>query len=197
VNVSPGDDANVGGPWRLARLVAGIVLGLALVAYVAAVITGRVPAGQRISIADLAVLVVGIAIVAVLLRPQMLDVVQLLEVGNVRLQLRDLRDQQQTQRRELDDIRFVLRMLVTDNERKHLENLAAGRTSYRLSINLPAELRRLRGVDLIRSKRGVSELPPNETFDLSNFVELTERGRDYLERSAEESVGAEHRLPQR
>jgi hypothetical protein len=191
VSVLPDDQASAGSPWRVARLVAGIVLGLALIAYVAGVVTGRIPTGQRVSISDLAVLVVGIAIVVLLLRPQLLDVVQLLEIGNVRLQLRDLRDQQQTQRHELDEIRFVLHMLVTENERRHLQNLDAGRTSeYRFSIGLPAELRRLRGIDLVKSKRGVFELPTKETFDLNDFVELTDRGRDYLRRSAERAAGA-------
>ena len=190
MKVSRDDQASAAGLWRLARVVAGTVLGLALVAYITAVITGRVPAGQRISIGDLAVLVVGITVVVLLLRPQMLDIVQLVEVGNVKLQLRDLRDQQQVQRRELADIRFLLRMLVTDNERRHLQNLDAGTTSdYRFSSGLPAELRRLRSADLIRSKRYVYQLPTDATFDLSDFVELTDRGRDYLMRSAEGSVG--------
>lgn len=190
MKVSRDDQASAAGLWRLARVVAGTVLGLALVAYITAVITGRVPAGQRISIGDLAVLVVGITVVVLLLRPQMLDIVQLVEVGNVKLQLRDLRDQQQVQRRELADIRFLLRMLVTDNERRHLQNLDAGTTSdYRFSSGLPAELRRLRSADLIRSKRYVYQLPTDATFDLGDFVELTDRGRDYLMRSAEGSVG--------
>jgi hypothetical protein len=188
----PDEHSRVGTPWLLARLITGTALGLALVAYVAAVVAGRIPPGQRVSIADLAVIVVGTAMVVLLLRPQLLDIVQLFEVGNVRFQLRDLRKQQQTQMQELDDIRFLLRLLVTDNERKHLKNLDAGTTSsYRNSVGLPAELRRLRGVDLIRSKRGVWEIPNEGTFDLSDFVELTDRGRDYLSRSPEGSMGTD------
>jgi hypothetical protein len=45
---------------------------------------------------------------------------------------------------------------------------------------MQAELRRLRAISLIRSKRYIAEMPDHE-FNLSDWVELTDRGREYLQ----------------
>jgi len=72
-----------------------------------------------------------------------------------------------------------IQAVVTGNERKHLENLLAGSTSnYRRSGSLQTELRRLREIGLISSKRYIGEMP--QEFDLSDWVELTDRGYAYL-----------------
>jgi KAP family P-loop domain len=76
---------------------------------------------------------------------------------------------------------------VTRNERKHLENLLAGSTSnYRRSGSLQTELRRLREIGLITSKHYIAEMP--KEFDLSDWVELTDRGYAYLSRRDESST---------
>lgn len=73
---------------------------------------------------------------------------------------------------------------LTGNERKHLENLRVGSTSnYSRNEFLQTDLRRLREMGLIKSKRNISEMP-NE-FDLSDWVELTDRGYDYIRRQYE------------
>jgi KAP family P-loop domain len=73
---------------------------------------------------------------------------------------------------------------MTINELKHLKNLHMGSTSnYQLSESLQAELRRLRSIGLITSKRVISEMP--DEFDLGEWVELTGRGEDYLRRWGE------------
>ncbi len=73
---------------------------------------------------------------------------------------------------------------MTINELKHLKNLHMGSTSnYRLSESLQAELRRLRSIGLITSKRAIYEMP--DEFDLGEWMELTGRGEDYLRRWGE------------
>ena len=165
---------------RSLRFILGLVLAVALVAYVVAIVTDTVPPAQRVSVADLAVVLVVVALVALLIWPQALDRIQIFEVGGIKVQVRELEHQ-------LDEVRFVLRMLVTDHERDHLLNLESNHTSkYQLSDGLQAELRRLRAADLIRSKRYIHDMPGDgASFDLSEFVELTDRGRDYLRRMRE------------
>ena len=73
---------------------------------------------------------------------------------------------------------------ATINELKHLKNLNVGSTSnYQRGQLLQAELRRLRSIGLIASKRRISEMP--DEFDLSEWVELTGRGKDYIRRWGE------------
>jgi hypothetical protein len=80
-----------------------------------------------------------------------------------------------------DEIRFVLESLVTATELAHLKNLGKGSTSkYRRNDSLQAELRRLRSIGLIKSKRYIADMPAE--FDLAEWVELTDRGADYLRR---------------
>lgn len=68
---------------------------------------------------------------------------------------------------------------LTDAERKHLQNLHTGSTSkYKRSNWLQEELRHLRALGLITTKRYVAEMPSE--FDLAEWAELTDRGHDYL-----------------
>ena len=85
---------------------------------------------------------------------------------------------------ELDE-RFVLRLAVTDSERVHLENLHVGSNlDYERNPSVQAELRHLRGLGLIRAKRYIGEMP--EHFNLSEWVELTDQGNEYLRRTSEQ-----------
>jgi hypothetical protein len=73
---------------------------------------------------------------------------------------------------------------LTSNELKHLQNLHMGSTSnYQRSELLQAELRRLRSMGLITSKRPICGVP--DEFDLSEWVELTGRGESYIRRWGE------------
>jgi hypothetical protein len=166
----------------LVRFTIGGLVGLLITAYVVAVIAGTISPSRQVSIADLGVIVIGLAAIAILVRPQLVRNIQIFELGTVRVQLRDLQDTQKDQKQELDELRFTLNLLVTDSERKHLENLDTGRTSgYKRNDWLQAELRRLRSIGLITSARYISEMPAE--FDLREWgVELTPYGTEYLRR---------------
>lgn len=171
--------------WPALRFAAAGFVALLLVAYVVAIVMGKISANRHINLADFAIIVIGFVIISVLFRPQLARYVQRFEFGTFRFELRDqLREIQDTQRghgQEINEIRFVLEALVTSKELEHLKHLAHGPTAnYQRHESLQAELRRLRSIGLINSKRYIAQMP--ERFDLSEWVELTDRGADYLRR---------------
>jgi hypothetical protein len=153
--------------WRIIiRLVLALILVLLLAAYLLAGVAGWMPATQKIGLGDVAPTTVVLIIVIFLIQPGLIDRIQLFEIGNVKVQLRGLRS-------GLDEIRFVLTMIVTDEERKHLEKLDSGRAAnYYRREELLAELRRLRAIALIKSKKYLKDIPAGKQFDLSDFVEF-------------------------
>jgi len=174
----------------LLRFTVGGLVGLLIAAYVAAVIAGVISANHQIGIAGLGVIVTGLAAIALLIRPQFIRNIQIFELGTLKVQLRDLQDTQKGQKKELDDLRFYLTLMVTDRERTHLENLGAGKTSgYKRTDWLQSELRHLRAIGLITSKKYIHDMPSE--FDLSAWgVELTPYGSEYLRRWKETSHSA-------
>jgi hypothetical protein len=170
------------------RQTVGWLVTLSVAVYLAAVITGRLPAAQKLGVSDLAVVVIGGLVLGILWQPQLLDRVSHLKVGSVlEFQLEQLERHQQTQKQELDDLRFALTLLLTADELRHLRNLEKGvTTGYSGTPAVRYELRRLRAIGLIESKRYIHDLRDSDDFDLSDFVELTDRGRYYLHRIRQE-----------
>lgn len=166
------------------RLIAAVVI-LIVASYVVGIVFGLVPEKQKLGGADLGVLVVGVAVVALLVRPDFLDRLTHVKVGNVEVELQKLQRDQQKQRNELDDVRFVLTLLLQGNELQHLRSLQSGNTQGVVgSHELRTELRRLRTLGLIQNlgTSKMADLTDNGRFDLGKIVELTERGREYMER---------------
>jgi hypothetical protein len=170
---------------RLQRFMLAGFIGILLVAYVAAILSGKISASRQFTIADLIVVVIAVITIGIVIWPESLRNIQELGIGGLsvkmRSQMRDLQDTQRNHQKQLDQLRFTLYLLVTDNERRHLENLHQGTTvNYKRNEWLQAELRRLRTIGLITSKRFISGMP--EEFNLSDWVALTERGHEYLRR---------------
>lgn len=178
----PGDKRSEKKKRPLLRVTVGVIVGLLVVAYVTAVIAGAISANHQISVAGLGVIVIGLAAIGILIRPQLLSNVQIFELGTLKVRLRDLQGMQVDQKKELDELRFTLNLLVTEAERNHLENLDTGSTAgYKKTDVLQAELRRLRSLGLITSKHWISDMP--DSFDLHEWgVELTPPGTEYLRR---------------
>jgi hypothetical protein len=171
--------------WLLFRFAASSLVGLLLFGYIAAVVTGKISASRQISLADVGIIAIGVVAISIVLRPQLVRNIRRFEFGSLRLELRDklrdLQDTQQDQRRDLDEVRFTLEALVTEDELRHLEHLAKGsHSTYKRNESLQAELRRLRSIGLIKSMRNIWEMP--DEFDLAEWVALTDRGIDYLRR---------------
>ena len=170
------------------RYIAAVVVVLTICAYMIAIVSGRIPQGQKIAGAEISLSVLAAVVVSVMLRPGLLDRLTHFKFGGVELDwLQKLQEDQQKQRDELDGVRFVLTLLLKPQEREHLANLEKGNTQYHGNEIVCAELRNLRTLGLIQNRkdRTIAEIARMRSFDLKDIVELTPRGRYYLERLEE------------
>jgi hypothetical protein len=177
----PSDEAPRHRPY--ARYVIAIAVLLFVLLYSIGIIAGKVPPQRKLVGADVAILLVGVLLAAVLLQPEILDRLTHFKLGSLEFELQRLQSNQKNQQNELDDVRFALTLLLMDRERGHLSKLKSGDTrDYVGSHDLRTELRRLRTLGLIASlpDRAVSEIKDGQKIDLAGFVTLTERGNQYL-----------------
>jgi hypothetical protein len=168
--------------WLVLREAVAAIVVIAVGAYVVTIVNGTIKPDQKLGIADVAVIVVGIGAATVIALPQLAGSIQSINIGDLKLELREIKYHQQVQKEEIDRIRLALELAATDAERKHLMNLDSPRpnVTYRGDQNLKIELRHLRSLELIRSKQYIGSIPDGRDFDLREFVELTQRGKDYL-----------------
>jgi hypothetical protein len=167
------------------RLLIAIAVVLTVAAYIVGIVAGWIPVQRKLTTADVGLILVAGVATSVLLRPDVLHYLAHIKLGIFEADLRDLREGQRVQQKELDDIRLVLTLLVQRHEQNHLENLEkAGPALYDGNHNVRSELRRLRTLGLIQNlkNRGISELKDGTKHDLKEIVQLTERGKYYLER---------------
>jgi hypothetical protein len=90
-----------------------------------------------------------------LLRPELLGRISHLKLRELELDwLQKLEEGQRKQGDELDDVRFVLTLLLQQSELEHLRNLEKGNTLYQGNEAICNELRKLRTLGLYpKSKR--------------------------------------------
>jgi hypothetical protein len=173
---------------QLPRVVVAASVLLAVLLYVIGIVIGKIPVQRKLGGADVGILVVGILVGAALLRPQLLDRLTHFKLGSLEFELQKLQEDQKTQRDELDNVRFILTLLLQHSEQEHLKKLMSGSTEgYMGHHNLRTELRRLRTLGLIANcpNRGISEIKDGQKVDLKSIVQLTARGREYLEKIGE------------
>ena len=92
------------------------------------------------------------------------------------------------QAKNVSDIELLLPLLLPETEVTHIVNLLQKSTSeYKGSGALRKELRRLASVGLVFRKSGIQihDIKDGETFDLKNYVELTDLGRRLAKRILE------------
>ena len=175
--------------WRLAlRCLFLVAVPTLVLLYVAGILRGKFSRGHRLNSSDtILVMATGAALFGALW-PEILERLGKVKLGGVEFELQKLNEKQQRQEADLDDIRFVLTLLLPPYERKHLENLWAGTTqNYEGNHNLRTELRKLRTLQLIESTRPIQEIRDGVSVDLKDYVRLTGAGRRYLERLNRES----------
>jgi len=175
------------GSYVIRRIVAVVVI-VAICVYIFAVVLGRIPVQQKLGVADIGVIILAAGVASILLRPELLDRISHFKFGELELDwLQKIEADQRKQRDELDAVRFVLTLLLQENELEHLRNLENGKTQYEGNEAVCAELRKLRTLGLIRNRKdhAIGETAAKRNFDLKDIVELTERGRQYLERLGE------------
>jgi hypothetical protein len=156
--------------------------------YVAGILRGKFSGERRLNTSDtIVVMATGVALFGAWW-PEILERLGKVKLGGVEFELQKLNEKQRKQEADLDDIRFVLTLLLPPYERKHLENLWAGTTqNYEGNHNLRTELRKLRTLQLIESMRPIQDIRDGVSVDLQDYVRLTGAGRRYLERLNRES----------
>ena len=172
----------------LIRCTVAVVIVVGVCVYIFAVVLGRIPEKQRLGVAEIGVIILAAGVAGILLRPELLDRISHFKFGELELEWKQkIEADQRKQRDELDAVRFVLTLLLQDSELEHLRNLEKGKTQYQGNEAVCAELRKLRTLGLIRNRRDhvMGETAARRNFDLKDIVELTERGREYLERLGE------------
>src|ERR1700674_2451718 len=175
---------------RLGQIVSAGLVAIVLTTYLVAVIEGWVPSPRKLGLTELGILVVGLALMALLIYPSLLDRISRVSLGGVDFELTRLQRNQDAQREELRRHRFVLLLLLGESERTHLRELQ-GNTQVWYSGNpvLRNELRRLRHLGLVRNRgeHVVHELSDGKVSDITEFVELTDAGIRYLNEIKEDA----------
>lgn len=164
-------------PWGLAVLASLTALGAIIRMFSAT----EVDVLKRINNTTLLYLLVAGALL-------LLRQIKTLSFGDVKLEmLEKVKERQAQQEEKLDDLALVLPLLLPDSERKHLVNLAEGKTkNYKGNKSLRDELRRLRSIGLISMKKGyISDIKDGVSFNLADHVELTSLGKRWVKRIGE------------
>src|SRR6266446_2395336 len=171
------------------RVGVAVAISLLIGIYTLLVVSGGVPNDRRIDAVHLVIIAVGALCCVLLLEPSLVDRVRRLEVKGFKIELLErIQERQIRQEHELEDIRLIIPLLFRDEERKHLSNLARGKTAgYHGGGPLREELRRLCSIGLLqrRGSHHIGELHSDVVFDLSEYVELTDLGRRWVRRLAE------------
>ena len=139
-----------------------------------------------LDVSELGILALITLVIGLLCVPSFLARVRTLKFPGGELELLEkLQEDAEKNKQELDDIRFVLTLLLAPTELQHLKNLKGGQTKgYARGGAVRAELRKLRTLGLINSldARRIAELEDGKSLDLANLVLLTDRGKQYLDR---------------
>jgi len=171
------------------RLAIAIVLGLSAVAYTVAVVSGLIAEHHRIDAVNLAAIAIVIAVVAVLLDPELLKKLKRFKAGGFEVEMQQLKE-------HLNGIDDILPLLFLRPERKILLKLADGTPNTRPgTLQLRRQLLRLRQSNLIRMRR---ENPSdkhsplkhlhwmtNGSYNVEDWVELTTFGKSWIEKIRE------------
>ncbi len=151
--------------------------------YIAGIVLGAVPEDRRLTASDAIIALAAAATLFGALWPEILERLAKIKPGGVEVELKELSKKQQQQEASLDDIRFVLTLVLPLTERKHLENLWAGFTqNYQGNNTVRTELRKLRALRLVENLRPIQEIMDASVVDLKDYLRLTDAGRRYLER---------------
>ena len=172
--------------------------------YTIAVIAGLIPAECKIDAVNLTLLALAALTVAVLLRPDLLDRLRHFELGALKLELEKIQDAQVKQESELDRLRDIIPLLLSQSEREHLLAVhARTQKSSEASHSFRTELRRLRSASLIRMRKDaagrehhISDIKDGmKGYFLSDYIELTPLGERWARRIRESEKDNAELLP--
>src|SRR5882762_8601163 len=105
--------------WKLAlRCLFLVAVPTLVLLYVAGILRGKFSRGRRLNTSDtILVMATGVALFGALW-PEILERLGKVKLGGVEFELQKLTEKQQRQEADLDDIRFVLTLLLPPYERK-------------------------------------------------------------------------------
>jgi hypothetical protein len=167
------------------RWIIAFFIGALSLAYVIGLVSGNIPKDRQIDATVIALIVLSAISILFLVRPDSFSRLKLLEMAGFKLELLEkVREKQEMQQVRLDDIRWILPLLLPETERNHLFNLERGQTKEYIGRgSLRAELRRLRSIGLIEMvnpDRHIAQLQGGGKFNLADYVRLTKRGRQWV-----------------
>jgi hypothetical protein len=175
-------------------VVVTILIGLLVIAYTAAVVSGRIPTEHKIDAVNLALIALALIGIGLLLSPQTFERLKHLKMAGFELEMLErVKEKQAKQEEQLKDIGLLLPLLLPEKERKHLVNLAEGRADqYKGNPSLRSELRRLRSLDLIKmcknekgEEQQVGYIKDGSVVNLAKYVQLTGLGEKWVKRIKE------------
>ncbi|BDM83794.1 PH domain-containing protein [Acaryochloris marina] len=168
------------------NLIALTILGFVL-EYTYSVISGEIPKDQQIDAIHLTLIALTFVVLVLLINPNYIERLQLLELSGFKLQLLEKVQVKQFQQEESITKIYstILPILLPKKERKHLFKLSTGETeSYEGCGSLRSELRRLRSIGLIRmvkKDKHIGHMRSDTRFNLADYVELTSEGEVWIE----------------
>lgn len=159
--------------WLIGLIVAGLTLWYTVVRALDRV--------HPLDAVNLGLILIAVICVLVLAYPEIFSRVHSIEAAGVKIEL--LETKQNQQQRQLDEFGLILPVLLPPPERMHLLNLALGNTKeYTGNDSVRTELRRLRSIGLVNNSQPIANIRDGATFDLSNFVHLTDLGQKWIPR---------------
>ena len=168
------------------RIAAAAIVIVLAAGYLLGVLSGWVTNSHRLGLTEIALALIAVGVAALLIQPEMLDAVSRFQFGGLQVELRQLREGVQTQSQQLDEMRFLILLLMTEKQRKYLTELSQdGPALHNGDAELRDALRSLRSAGLIKMKgdHHVSELKDGVIKrDIRELVEITDDGRRLVQR---------------
>lgn len=169
---------------RSVRLGIAIAVSGVVLLYLGLVFRHQIAAEDRLNVAELVLLFVTAVWITGLVNPALIDRIARLKFRGFEIELLDrIRKDQKEQRAELDDVRFVLSLLLKNEELQHLRNLQSADTKgYVGSRFLRSELGKLLDLRLIEKlpNRHLGEYRDGARIDLAVIARLTSKGAEFL-----------------
>ena len=171
----------------LARYVAAGMIGIAVLAYILALVLGALPEKAHIDFAAIVLVLVAAAGIALLFSPkwdatllEAMTRVKAVQFASLKVELKAIRARQDEQTSRLALLQLVAPLVLTQAERQHLANLHHHRTAgYRGNHVVRSELRRLRYLSLITNSQPIASAEDDSTFNLASLVQLTALGTEW------------------
>jgi hypothetical protein len=186
------------------RYVAAGVVGMAVLAYILALVLGALPEKAHIDFAAIVLVFVAAAGVALLFSPnwnavllEALTRVRTVHFASLNVELDAIRARQDEQTEKLESLQLLAPLVLTAPQRRHLLNLHYRQTAgYQGNHDLRSELRRLRYLTLITNTRPIASAVDGSTFDLAELVQLTSLGAKWAQQLDEmEKLRTDDRQP--